>query len=242
MLGRAKEKEGRDRWLCRCECGTQRTVSGAALVAGGTKSCGCWRKERKEQRLEGQRFGRLVVEEKGPAKGGQAVWRCRCDCGNVVDVLMGNLKQGMTRSCGCLGREARKRKKIRVEGQRFGKLVVRERVEDEKRYERWRVVCDCGKETVVNGYRLRKGEIRHCGCGRREAVMKTLEEYKQRMSPEDRRLLEKSGSGEQLTREERKRRDIIIRLLVREKGLTKEAVGRMWGVTRERARQIVAAM
>lgn len=33
-------------WRCRCSCGTVKDVDHGALVSGGTKSCGCLRKER----------------------------------------------------------------------------------------------------------------------------------------------------------------------------------------------------
>lgn len=32
---------GGGRWLCRCDCGTEKSVIGAQLRAGKTKSCGC---------------------------------------------------------------------------------------------------------------------------------------------------------------------------------------------------------
>lgn len=34
------------RWLCRCDCGTEKVIEQAALHAGLTQSCGCFRKER----------------------------------------------------------------------------------------------------------------------------------------------------------------------------------------------------
>jgi hypothetical protein len=36
----------RQRWLCRCVCGTVSSVSTQALVHGGSRSCGCLRRER----------------------------------------------------------------------------------------------------------------------------------------------------------------------------------------------------
>lgn len=51
--------------------------------------------------MTGQRFGRLVVL--GRAE--QSKWRCRCDCGNEVAILGGNLQKGFTKSCGCLNSE-----------------------------------------------------------------------------------------------------------------------------------------
>ncbi len=48
----------------------------------------------------GQRFGRLFVVECKPR-----VCSCKCDCGNVLDVVTGNLTSENTQSCGCLQRE-----------------------------------------------------------------------------------------------------------------------------------------
>lgn len=31
-------------WLCRCDCGTEDSVLGCNLAAGGSKSCGCWQR------------------------------------------------------------------------------------------------------------------------------------------------------------------------------------------------------
>lgn len=56
--------------------------------------------------LTGQRFGRLtVVERAGASKNREALWKCRCDCGNMVVVRSRSLRRGSTASCGCLGRE-----------------------------------------------------------------------------------------------------------------------------------------
>lgn len=56
--------------------------------------------------LVGQRFGRLLVLERvGSSKYKEAIWKCRCDCGNEINVVAGELKKGSTRSCGCLKKE-----------------------------------------------------------------------------------------------------------------------------------------
>ena len=62
--------------------------------------------------LTGQRFGRLTVIEKAPAKHGctNAVWRCKCDCGNVVTVRSTSLRKNESQSCGCFRSEYFKRK------------------------------------------------------------------------------------------------------------------------------------
>jgi len=41
----SKSKDGSIRWLCSCDCGNEKIVVGRDLRSGGTKSCGCLRKE-----------------------------------------------------------------------------------------------------------------------------------------------------------------------------------------------------
>lgn len=55
--------------------------------------------------LTGRRFGRLVVLERAGYRKGGITWRCLCDCGKRVIIQGGNLRNGLTRSCGCLARE-----------------------------------------------------------------------------------------------------------------------------------------
>lgn len=68
--------------------------------------------------LTGQRFGRLtVVKRDGTYVSPDGLtttpkWRCKCDCGNETVVIGRNLKDGRTRSCGCLRKEKRKARKI----------------------------------------------------------------------------------------------------------------------------------
>lgn len=60
-------------------------------------------------KLEGQRFGRLVVVERaGTDKNKQALWRCKCDCGKETTVDSTKLKRGNTKSCGCYRADRRK--------------------------------------------------------------------------------------------------------------------------------------
>lgn len=59
------------------------------------------------QDLTGQRFGILTVLEYArrkhiPCGQAQTLWRCRCDCGSIVEVRAATLKNGDTRSCGCV--------------------------------------------------------------------------------------------------------------------------------------------
>lgn len=56
--------------------------------------------------LSGQKFGKLtVIEKTGRNKQGNALWKCCCDCGNIVVVRGSDLKNGNTKSCGCIKRK-----------------------------------------------------------------------------------------------------------------------------------------
>lgn len=56
----------------------------------------------KKMNMAGAQFGRLTVirESETPGK-----WVCRCDCGRETVVFGGNLRKGLTSSCGCYNRE-----------------------------------------------------------------------------------------------------------------------------------------
>lgn len=57
--------------------------------------------------ITGRKYGRLtVLRENGKCNNG-ILWLCRCECGNEVNVLAYNLKNGHTKSCGCFQSEAR---------------------------------------------------------------------------------------------------------------------------------------
>lgn len=51
VLGQAgKTKWGDSKWLCRCDCGNERVVSGGHLKSGHTQSCGCYAREEASRR------------------------------------------------------------------------------------------------------------------------------------------------------------------------------------------------
>lgn len=55
--------------------------------------------------LKGLRFERLTVLNEAGKSGTDYFWLCQCDCGNQTTVKATLLKQGKTRSCGCLQKE-----------------------------------------------------------------------------------------------------------------------------------------
>lgn len=96
-------------WICKCDCGNIKSIKGENLRRGLTKSCGCLHKEvmkkLKFEDLIGQEFGFLIplyTIDKKDNYGGY-IWHCKCtNCGNFKDVPAVYLKQGSTKSCGCI--------------------------------------------------------------------------------------------------------------------------------------------
>lgn len=113
-----------------------------------------------------QRFGRLVaLEFVGRDKHKDALYRCACDCGAEITVRRGNLMSGQTQSCRCAGAGPRARDMV---GTRYGRLVAVERDGCNRRGDAlWRCQCDCGGFKIVPRPKLKKGQVRSCGCLRR---------------------------------------------------------------------------
>lgn len=127
--------------------------------------------------LTGMRFGRFTVVKRAKNnKDGRAMWECRCDCGNTRVVLGKCLRNGHTKSCGCLNKEiVSERSFIDRTGERYGKLTVVSRAEDYifpngKKHVMWICKCDCGNTTTVDVCMLVRGHTKSCGCLKTEAA------------------------------------------------------------------------
>lgn len=97
-------------WNAVCDCGTKRKVCGYELTSGGSKSCGCYQRERVSSvlrnNLSGKKFGRLLVVSFHHVDEWRAAhWNVVCDCGNKRVVCGQSLKTGGTTSCGCFAHE-----------------------------------------------------------------------------------------------------------------------------------------
>lgn len=59
--------------------------------------------------MTGKKYGRLTVLERAGTDGsGNATWLCQCECGNTTIVPGRTLRNGESKSCGCLHNEVRK--------------------------------------------------------------------------------------------------------------------------------------
>ena len=105
-------------WRCRCDCGSEHVARATALRDGHTTSCGCARKFMVITTPPvsiGDRFHRLEIVSaatSAPKQGRR--WVCRCDCGEEVTVRAKDLKNGNTKSCGCMKKERQAENGLRM--------------------------------------------------------------------------------------------------------------------------------
>ena len=162
------------KWLCRCDCGTERYVLERSLLYGGSESCGCLRKERALETnspdLTGQQFGELTVIRKVEnTKHNSTQWLCKCSCGADYVVQGSLLVTG--RRTRCPGKVHEKNYAyVDITGQRFGRLVAQY---PSKRYDKsgsvvWHCQCDCGNEVDVPYNTLVYANQKSCGCQKKE--------------------------------------------------------------------------
>lgn len=94
--------------------------------------------------LMGQKFGILTVISRVPNdKHGRAKWLCKCDCGNETVVQGNHLREGQTKSCGCLRAEL------------VSKAQATHRLTKSRTYKSWismKTRCDDHKNEAYGNY------------------------------------------------------------------------------------------
>lgn len=76
-----------------------------STVCNKLKACGI-KTRPMAANVQGERFGRwTAIKSEGSSEHGQTMWLCQCDCGNVGHVTTGTLRDGGSKSCGCLTKE-----------------------------------------------------------------------------------------------------------------------------------------
>ena len=142
--------------------------------------------------LTNKRFDRLLVLERSDdyitSNGRKHVmWKCLCDCGNIINVRSENLRNGHTKSCGCLLHEHNiqmgKERKVDLTGQNFGYLTVLKEssLRSKKGEIKWICQCKCGNIIEIIGSNLtrkQEGTI-SCGCIHSKGELKIIQLLKE---------------------------------------------------------------
>ena len=123
--------------------------------------------------LKGQKFGRLMpIEYIGDSK-----WKCICDCGNTTIARTSNLRDGSTKSCGCLKRETDHRKQrnaVDYTGKKTNMLTAIKYLRSNKNGTVWQYKCDCGNYIELNPAYVNNGIYKSCGCIASKAAAQNL--------------------------------------------------------------------
>ena len=157
------------------------------LTRNHTTSCGCARTDgRKKLQLDvtNKKFGHLTGMKKVESKNGQTRWQFKCDCGNIIECYLSNVTTGKTKSCGkqcglinhTYANVKKKGNRKNLVGQRFGRLLVVEQLDDKNGWTQFRCKCDCGNEKITSGNNLIYGSKKSCGCLHKESIKNKLSE------------------------------------------------------------------
>ena len=153
---RVINKSGKTRrfYLCQCDCGNKIEVRRDYLTGGEIKSCGCLRRIIKV----GEKYAMLTVMEDLGLRGSANIkykgkfYKCRCDCGNIIEVASINIGRSVE-NCGCVKKE--QNKKLIPPGTAFGRLTVleleQEATKAHKHGSYYLCKCICGDTVVVRG-------------------------------------------------------------------------------------------
>lgn len=98
IVGR-DESRHRVYYFCRCLlCGQVKSFRSDAISK--KNGCGCKTSKLKDE--TGNRYGKLIVLERRGTRFSNALWLCKCDCGNTTITPGVYLRSGEVNSCGCL--------------------------------------------------------------------------------------------------------------------------------------------
>jgi hypothetical protein len=89
-----------------CDCGNEFTTTLEIVKKGKTRSCGCYNKQvnrdRKIEYVAGEKIGTLIYLNDVESDSGERKANFKCVCGEEFVTKIQSVKQGATKSCGCL--------------------------------------------------------------------------------------------------------------------------------------------
>ena len=120
--------------------------------------------------LIGQTFGKLtVLEETSKRKNKSVIWKCQCDCGNIVEYSTKELRSDGLIQCPKCGhnRDPRTQLTENIIGKKFNHLTVIDKTDQIQCGKiLYKCQCDCPEKTIiyVNRTDLQNNHTKSCGC------------------------------------------------------------------------------
>jgi hypothetical protein len=168
-------------WYCKCSCGNMTLFRGTSLSAGEYTQCSeCAKKQRSNSALKhrvmyaGHTYNNLEIIEDLNEKDDKGNWLClaKCTCGNLIKRPGVYIKNGNTKSCGCLKtlllKQQAEKRRIDLVGKVFTYLTVLEYLgvtyKENYYYSSYKCECVCGSIVDVRTTYLTNGEVTSCGC------------------------------------------------------------------------------
>ena len=121
----------------------------------------------KKNDLTGDVYGRLTVitDDGSRSNTGRVLWLCECSCGNRVYVQSQNLKNGRTKSCGCLNDDKRRERFKDLSGTETDNFKIIDRAYSKNQRVWWNCICKhCGQSVILNNNLI--DHQTSCGCRR----------------------------------------------------------------------------
>lgn len=175
---------------CRCSCGNEIDVYLKYLTTGKKSHCGCKASKRELKKFTnkntvrykeyvGEHFGELTVIKElephiTPSGSKQRIVKCRCSCGNEIDIYLRYLTTEKKTHCGCKTpkKSPKEYKKIThckdYVGKKIGELTVLEELEPHitpngSKQRIIKCICSCGNETIIRLESAKKsGKCTNC--------------------------------------------------------------------------------
>lgn len=84
-----------------CDCGEEKEILIGSVTSGKTTSCGCNRGKGEALPKQGEKWNKLTYVSFCREDSGRNVGLFSCDCGNVIEAKVKNVRLGKKKSCGC---------------------------------------------------------------------------------------------------------------------------------------------
>lgn len=158
IIGRNNGKQSIKIWKVECTCGLVKDFSSRTLIKSKHCSKNCILL--KNVKI-GDKFNYLtLIGYSDFNQQGNPLYKCRCECGNIVPKIGYSLFNGITKSCGCHFRKI-------APNQTYGFLTsVCKNQEESKSREKtiWDFLCICGKKISLPARNVYDKPKINCGC------------------------------------------------------------------------------
>ena len=165
---------------CSCSCGNNQIFRGTSLTAGNYIQCSKCATEIRNISLSKNRKSNIgytnnrltIIQDLEEKNKNGYLCLARCECGKEIKINPIFIKNGNTKSCGCLKlgllKEYSENSRIDLVGKTFTYLTVLEYLgivhEKNYYYGNYKCKCICGNIKNVRTEYLKTGEVTSCGC------------------------------------------------------------------------------